>query len=151
MRKSYYAIIPANVRYCKKIPAGAKLVYGEITALTNERGYCWANNRYFADLYGVEKRTIRRWVNSLVKQKFVKVSIKKIADNKSKRKIYLGVGTKMSGGLRQKCPLGGDKNVLHNTTVNNTFNRGKNKKEYKEGLNGVKKLKNKMIAFGFNL
>ena len=44
-----------------------------MTALCNERGYCWATNRYFAELYGVEKETISRWVASLVKGGYVTI------------------------------------------------------------------------------
>lgn len=65
-KKSYYAIIPANVRYDKRLKANAKLLYGEITALSNEKGYCWAGNEYFANLYEVSKETISRWIKDLI-------------------------------------------------------------------------------------
>ena len=64
--QSYYAIIPANVRYDVRLPMGAKLLYGEITALCNARGFCWADNKYFARLYSSDERTIRRWIEALV-------------------------------------------------------------------------------------
>lgn len=70
-QKSYYAIIPANIRYDEEIPANAKLLYGEITALCNDRGYCWASNDYFANLYKVSKKSISNWINSLIKKNYI--------------------------------------------------------------------------------
>ena len=64
---SYYAIIPAEVRYDKRLIPNAKLIYAEITSLCNKEGFCWANNKYFADLYNVRIETSSTWINQLVK------------------------------------------------------------------------------------
>ena len=65
INQSYYAIIPANVRYDTELTPNAKLLYGEITALCNEKGFCWASNGYFSELYNVKKETISRWISKL--------------------------------------------------------------------------------------
>lgn len=62
---SYYAIINARVRYDDRLTANAKLLYGEITALANKNGFCYATNSYFAELYKVTERTIIRLIKQL--------------------------------------------------------------------------------------
>ena len=64
-KPSYYAIITAEVRYDERLSANEKLMYGEITALTQSTGECWASNAYFSKLYHKDVRTIRRWVSHL--------------------------------------------------------------------------------------
>ena len=41
-RANYYAIIPAKVRYDKNLKPAEKILYGELTALSNKNGYCHA-------------------------------------------------------------------------------------------------------------
>ena len=71
---AYYAIIPANVRYDPDLPPNAKLLYGEITALCNEKGFCWASNRYFAELYGVSIRSVQNWITALFEKGYIQVT-----------------------------------------------------------------------------
>lgn len=68
---SYYAIIPAEVRYDSNLSANEKLLYGEITCLTKSTGECWAGNKYFADLYQRRKETISLWVKHLSEQGYI--------------------------------------------------------------------------------
>ena len=89
--KNYYAIIPANVRYDKNLTPNAKLLYGEITALCNEKGYCWANNSYFSELYGVSKKTISNWISSLDERGFIKSEMiyKENSKEIKERRLYI--------------------------------------------------------------
>lgn len=102
---SYYAVIPANVRYAK-IPPNAKLLYGEITALCNKAGHCWATNQHFADLYGVDDKTISLWVSTLVKNGFVVVEFV----DRTTRKIRLPSSGKPDYPSQEK--------LTHNNKVN---------------------------------
>jgi hypothetical protein len=148
-KPNYYANIPANVRYDKDLTASAKLLYGEITALCNSEGYCWAGNPYFAELYGMSTRNISRLISQLNNKGYIKV----VVINEFERKIYLsiahdknvvphdkndiGVGQKSRRGQDENVQPPHDKNVYKNntsfnTTSNTTSNNKKiNKKESK--------------------
>lgn len=83
----YYAVIPADVRYAKNLNANAKLLYGEITALSNKEGYCWASNSYFSELYGCTPQSISNWIQELVAQGFIRTE--NFPERGNLRRIYL--------------------------------------------------------------
>ena len=89
--KSYYSIMPATVRYDERIKMQGKLLYSEITALCNQKGYCWAENSYFAELYGVSKRTISRHLSDLEKCGYIIIEIiyKEGTKQIEERRIYI--------------------------------------------------------------
>lgn len=116
---NYYAIIPAEVRYDTELSANEKLLYGEISALATRHGYCYATSSYFAELYNVDVRTVRRWIEHLVQRGYIVSEIDR--DNQLQRKIYLVLG------VGQKCPTGADKNVLQNNINKNKPLRDINK------------------------
>lgn len=74
-RPNYYAIIPAAVRYDTNLKSAEKLLYGEITALTNKNGYCYAQNKYFADLYNVTLISVSRWISHLQELGYIKTDV----------------------------------------------------------------------------
>jgi hypothetical protein len=70
-KPNYYAVIPAEIRYSKKLTPNAKLLYAEITALCNMNGKCTASTQYFATLYNVSKTSIQNWLKCLDDNKFI--------------------------------------------------------------------------------
>jgi hypothetical protein len=119
-KKSYFAVIPANVRYDENLSPNAKLLYGEITALCNAEGYCWASNKYFAELYSVSPITISRWINSLVSRGYITSQIiyKEGTNQIDKRYIQICYDP-----INENVNTPINKNVKeNNTSLNNTFN-----------------------------
>jgi hypothetical protein len=104
----YYAIIPASVRYDKRIPANAKLLYGEITALCNKEGYCWAGNAYFANLYEKNERSVINWINALRDAGYITVSFKYVAETKEIERRIIRLADASVGEVVKTAPGGGE-------------------------------------------
>jgi len=71
-KPNYYAVIPADVRYNKKLSPNSKLLYAEITALCNMNGKCTASTEYFCRLYEVSRVSIQKWLKILEDNNYIK-------------------------------------------------------------------------------
>lgn len=83
---NYYSILPANVRYDNRLNDSERVIFAEITAFSNEYGYCTASDEYFASLYGHNELTILNRINHLRKLGYLKITYKYI-DNVLQRQI----------------------------------------------------------------
>jgi len=126
---SYYAIIPAEVRYSDLKP-NAKLLYGEITSLTHKEGYCFATNNYFATLYKVSKNTVSTWISSLEKSGFINIEMiykdKQIVERRITIKNLEGIFKNDERGIIEK-----NKDNNTSTNIKNNINIRKLKFEEK--------------------
>ena len=75
-KPNYYAVIPAEVRYNKKLTPNAKLLYAEITALCNMNGKCTASTQYFCRLYEVSRSSIQNWLKLLEDNGYITRDVK---------------------------------------------------------------------------
>ena len=119
-RPGYYGILPASIRYDKNLKPMEKIMYSELTALSNKNGYCNATNSYFAELYEVSKNTVSLWISDLEKAGYIKTKLIYEAGTKiiKERRIYIA------------DPITKNRED-NNTSINNTSRilKEKNKKE----------------------
>lgn len=106
---TYYAVLPADVRYDTQLSPQEKILYAEITALSNKEGVCFAGNKYFADLYSLTNVTISRQLSHLEEQGYIKIAYDKEGAKVKKR--YITINKNVNGN-----PVTINKNV--NRTIN---------------------------------
>ncbi|AGA67547.1 phage protein [Brachyspira pilosicoli P43/6/78] len=137
-KKNYYAIIPANVRYDKRLSPLTRLIYGEITALSNEKGYCFATNAYFANLYSMSNVSISRCISELKEHNYIRVVYDIKEKNVDKRKIYINnlENKKLeSEELNKKNEKLENEELKNNEEITNNEEININIQEYKEDIN----------------
>ncbi len=61
----------------------------DILSLCKKKGYCWATNEYFKNLFDVSKQTISKSISSLSKDGYIVLKYDKKEKNNSKRVIRL--------------------------------------------------------------
>jgi hypothetical protein len=122
---NYFAIIPAEVRYDASLKDKAKLLYGEITALSDKNGYCYASNKYFAELYNISITSISLLIKNLIENGYIESEIIYKENSKEIDKRYLrivkgGYLSKIKDGIKENLK---DNNIKNNNTRNNIYNK----------------------------
>ena len=125
----YYSILPSQVRYDKNLSANEKILYSEIVVLAQKKGYCFAQNRFFEEVFSVSKSSVIRWIKNLEKLGYIKCELTYIEDTKwiTGRKIYPKKfeeegGAKSSPGFSQNDNRAGKKNATSPGFKNDTYN-----------------------------
>lgn len=122
---TYYAILTADVRYCPDLSPQEKLLFAEITALSNKDGYCSAGNSYFAKLYSLSDITISRQIKHLEELGFINVKYDKAGTKITKRYIF-AINKNVNGitiSINKNVKTAINKNVKDNNTSNNNITR----------------------------
>ncbi|WP_019236201.1 helix-turn-helix domain-containing protein [Staphylococcus warneri] len=123
---SYYSIITANVRYDNRLTDSEKILFAEITSLSNKYGYCTASNNYFSKLYEVTKRTISARINNLKKQGYLKIEFDYKGNEVKQRRMYpmtqtsIPIEENFHRGIEENFSPPIERNFQENNTSNNT-------------------------------
>lgn len=124
---SYYSIITANVRYDNRLTDSEKLLFAEITSLSNKYGYCTASNGYFAKLYEVTKVTVSRRIANLKECGYLQVEIIREGNEIKQRKMYPLTEMIRPINTNDNTPINNSVNTPiitnvkeNNTSINNT-------------------------------
>ncbi|WP_100002713.1 conserved phage C-terminal domain-containing protein [Staphylococcus pseudintermedius] len=121
---SYYSIITANVRYDNRLTDSEKLLFAEITSLSNKYGYCTASNGYFAKLYEVTKVTVSRRIANLKECGYLQVEIIREGNEIKQRKMYPLTEMIRPINTNDNTPINNSVNtpIITNVKENNTSN-----------------------------
>lgn len=158
---SYWSVIPAEVRYDKRLNPRSIILYSEITALTQASGVCWATNRYFAELYGVSVRTIKNCIKELVDCGYLISKVERDCKTREviKRNLYTTNVVKNNSSLREEnfptprkenFPTPNEKNCPENNTsisLNNTRENNKENISSKEDISKKNEIYQTIIGY----
>ena len=154
----HWCIIPEEIKNDDSISDAEKIFFGDLTVLSNEKGFCWGKDEEFAELKKKSIRTIQRFFENLenngyILREVIQISYRSIDGAlrwKKDRKIWVGKAklkkfpntTKMADTSnsveKQKF-----KKFPNTTQMAGSYEHDKNGEFYKEeNKNQIKKLTN---------
>ncbi len=82
-------VMPTSILGDSRLTFLERLLLMDILSLCKKKGYCWATNEYFKNLFNVSKQTISKSISSLSKYGYIVLEYNRKGKNNSKRFIRL--------------------------------------------------------------
>lgn len=135
-------ILPTSILGDNNLTPLERLLLISILSLCKQKGYCWATNEYFAELFGVRKQTISKSISSLFKNNYVELKFDNSEKNNSKRiikisealtKIILGIKENMNTSINKNHNQYNRYNHKRKNIINEIYTRDEDGNEYWNG------------------
>lgn len=93
-----FVVMPSFIYFSKDFTANDKLIYGYVSALSNQKGYCYASNQYIAEALGLKKDTVSKSINKFIKKGHLKSEMiyKEGTKEIEKRYLYVVINATLS-------------------------------------------------------
>lgn len=118
-------VIPTSLLGDSRLTFLERLLLIDILSLCKKKGYCWATNEYFKNLFNVSKQAISKSISSLSKYNYIDIEINNSEKNNAKRIIRLSeVLKKRITSIQENA----------NASIQNNFNHYSKYKNNKEDI-----------------
>ena len=133
--------IPAEILFNKDLSDKEKIILSMVLYLSEEKGSCFASNKYIASIVNVTPERVSKIISSLKDKEYVKVKLKYKTDSKEieerqitpivenidrhSQKLQEGKGNNnYSDSENQPYPIGeNDKDIINNIKNKNNYNK----------------------------
>ena len=133
--------IPAEILFNKDLSDKEKIILSMVLYLSEEKGSCFASNKYIANIVNVTHERVSKIISSLKDKEYVKVKLKYKTDSKEieerqitpivenidrhSQKLQEGKGNNnYSDSENQPYPIGeNDKDIINNIKNKNNYNK----------------------------
>lgn len=95
---SFFSVIPYPVLVSQDLKPNSKILYGIITSLATQKGYCYASNSYLAKIIGSSNGAVSRYVAELVDYGFLGSEYVKQGKETKERRLYVLGDSILQGG-----------------------------------------------------
>ena len=104
----YFIIIPTVLLNDNKVSPNAKLCFGVVSCLSNDRGYCFASNKYIAEMMNVHEMTISKYISELIANGYL-IKFDEVVNSGLQRRLALSIPIQEQMGKQKD--LGGSGGV----------------------------------------
>ena len=131
MEAGFFTITPTEILMSKKLSWYQKALYGDISAHSNSKGYCWGSNPYFAKRHEQSKEHVSRQIAILIEQEYLFKLIVTNKDGNTERRLFTQaafISYAQANGIDINKFMDDDKNIIVDDDKNIIRNKISNNK-----------------------